>query len=150
MKGAGVTVVLAFVVARAGAASAQANLGGAPGSCDSGCLTAIADAYFAALVAHDPSRAALAPGAKSTENTQPVAVGKGLWKTATEAPTSFEISTVFGPDGAPTPRDMTRTNPFDFESVRIFKIRRGQIHEIEAMGISLPFRSLNGWSPFWR
>ena len=40
--------------------------------------------------------------------------------------------------------------PFDFESVHIFKIQKGQIHDIEAMGISLPLRSKNGWSEFWR
>jgi hypothetical protein len=325
----------------ASSAAAQANLGGAPGNCDKACLTAMADAYFAALVAHDPSKAAMAPTAKFTENAQVVKVGEGLWKTATEAPTSFKVyvpdpiagqlgaivlmrvagkpiqlalrikvvnkqtteaehiiarnvneanfqtprpglfATVppaeriprglmlvvghsyydaleqsdgsaapfaddcsrrengmttggvgagrggapggpapaggargtgaapragglgFGPstcaaqidtrtfyyitsidlrrvwiadeekglvfglsmfrhpmeekifdviaaDGTRTPRDMTKQNPFDFESVHILKIQRGQIHEIEAMGISLPYKSKNGWSDFWR
>lgn len=309
------------------AAAAQANLFGAPGSCDRACLTGIADAYLAAMVAHDPSKAALAPKATFTENAQVVALGDGLWKTASEAPTNFKIYVpdpvagqlgaivlmkdagkpiqlalrlkvvdrriteaehiiarnvneanfqaplpgllavvpppdriprglmlvvghsyydaleqsdgsaapfaddcvrrengnqtggprpagaaapargggrgggvaqtcaaqinsrvfyyinsidlrrvwiadeetglvfgmtmfrhpmeekvfkVYGPDGTLTDRDMTRQNPFDFESVHIFKIQKGQIHDIEAMGISLPFRSKNGWSEFWR
>jgi len=38
------------------ALAAQANLGGAPGNCDKACLRSMADAYFAALVAHDPSK----------------------------------------------------------------------------------------------
>jgi hypothetical protein len=51
----------------------------------------MADTYFAALVAHDPTKAAMAPGAKLTENAQVVAVGEGLWKTASEAPTNFKV-----------------------------------------------------------
>lgn len=73
------------------AVAGQANLFGAPGSCDKACLTGIADAYFAAMVAHDPSKAAMAPNAKFTENAQLVAVGDGLWKTASEAPTNFKV-----------------------------------------------------------
>lgn len=309
----------------AGPAGAQANLGAAPGSCDKVCLRALADAYFAALVAHDPSKAAMAPGAKFTENTQVLNVGEGLWKSASEAPGNFKIYVpdpvagqlgaivlmkdagkpiqlalrikvvnkqiteaehiiarnvneanfqasrpgllsivppaeriprglmlvvghsyydaleqsdgsaapfagdcvrrengmqtggprpagaapprggagggvsqtcaaqidsrvfyyinsidlrrvwiadeetglvfglsmfrhpmeekvfkVYGPGGALTDRDMTKQNPFDFEAVHIFKIQKGQIHDIEAMGASLPLRSRNGWSEFWR
>src|SRR5262245_44453281 len=52
------------------------------GSCDRSCLNRIADAYIAALVAHDPSKAPLAPGVKFTEQAQVLAVGEGLWKTA--------------------------------------------------------------------
>ena len=128
-------------------AGAQANLGGALGSCDKACRRTMADTYFAALVAHDPSKAAMAPGAKFTENAQAVNVGEGLWKMASEAPSNFKV---YGPDGTLTDRDMTRQNPFDFESVHIFKIQKAQIHDIEAMGISLPLHSKNGWSDFWR
>jgi len=72
-------------------AAAQANIGGTPGNCDKPCLTGIADAYFTALVAHDPSKAALAPSAKFTENAQVLNVGDGLWKTASEGPTTFKV-----------------------------------------------------------
>ena len=65
-------------------------------------------------------------------------------------PMEEKIFKVYGPDGTLIERDMTRPNPFDFESVHILKIQKGQIHDIEAMGISLPFRSKNGWSEFWR
>jgi hypothetical protein len=61
------------------------------GACDKSCLTGIADAYFAALVAHDPSKAPMAPRAKFTEQTKQLAVGEGLWKTITEGPTTFKI-----------------------------------------------------------
>jgi hypothetical protein len=65
-------------------------------------------------------------------------------------PMEEKVFKVYGPDGTLTDRDMTRQNPFDFESVHIFKVQKGQIHDIEAMGISLPLRSKNGWSEFWR
>jgi hypothetical protein len=65
-------------------------------------------------------------------------------------PMEEKVFKIYAPDGTLTDRDMTRQNPFDFESVHIFKIQKGQIHDIEAMGISLPLRSKNGWSEFWR
>jgi len=59
--------------------------------CDRACLTRVADEYFAAMVAHDPAKAPLAPTVRFTEQTQVKAVGDGLWKTASEAPTAFKI-----------------------------------------------------------
>jgi len=50
--------------------------------CDRKCLQAIADDYLAALVAHDPAKAPLAPGARITENGQLLGTDHGLWKTA--------------------------------------------------------------------
>src|SRR5690242_16875361 len=79
-------VALAVSVAvTAGPASAQG------GSCDRACLNRIADAYIAALVAHDPAKAPLAPNVKFTEQAQVRAIGEGLWKTALEGPTTFRI-----------------------------------------------------------
>jgi hypothetical protein len=66
------------------AASAQA-------SCDRNCLNRAADAWFAAMVAHDPGRAPIASNARFTEQTQVQPIGEGLWKTASEAPTTFKI-----------------------------------------------------------
>lgn len=37
------------------------------------------------------------------------------------------------------------SNPFDLPALHIFKIRGGRIHEIEAMGFSLPYNSPTGW-----
>jgi hypothetical protein len=59
--------------------------------CDRACLIALVDTYLAALVAHDPSRVTIAPGAKFVENITPMKPGEGLWKTATAAPTTFKI-----------------------------------------------------------
>jgi hypothetical protein len=60
-------------------------------ACDRACLLGIADAYFAALAAHDPAKAPVAPNVKFTEQTQVLTVGEGLWKTITEGPTTFKI-----------------------------------------------------------
>jgi hypothetical protein len=36
-------------------------------------------------------------------------------------------------------------NPFDLPAAHIFKIRGGKIHEIEAMGFTMPYDSKTGW-----
>jgi hypothetical protein len=59
--------------------------------CDRTCLNARVDAYLAALVARDPSRVALAPGAKFVENITAKKPGEGLWQTASAGPTTFKI-----------------------------------------------------------
>lgn len=59
--------------------------------CDRACLDRTVDDYVAALVAHDPSRVAFARDVKFVENTTPMKPGEGLWKTASEAPTTFKI-----------------------------------------------------------
>ena len=73
-----------FIVCAARATTAQTT-------CDRACLARVADAWFAAMVAHDPTKAPIAPNAKFTEQTQVKPVGEGLWKTASEAPTTFKI-----------------------------------------------------------
>jgi hypothetical protein len=84
------TVVIAVCLLSASASHAgQAAAAGA--ACDRACLTGIADRYLAALVAHDPSKAPMAPNAKFTEQSKVLAVGEGLWKSAVEGPTTFKI-----------------------------------------------------------
>ena len=70
---------------------ASAGQAAAAGGCDRACLVGIADNYLAALVAHDPSKAPMAPNAKFTEQSKVLAVGDGLWKSAVEGPTTFKI-----------------------------------------------------------
>ena len=76
-------VVVATAIA-APPARAQAN-------CDRACLQNIADTYVTALVAHDPSKAPMAPNTKFTEQTKALNVGDGLWKSAVAGPTTFKI-----------------------------------------------------------
>lgn len=244
------------VLAATSTAGVNAQRAPAGAACDKTCLLAVADAYLAALVAHDAAKAPMAPNAKFTEQAQPVAVGDGqLWKLTTEGPTTFKIPVpdpIVGQIGlivmleanlpAPPPRGggagagpaapaqtgpvavqlalrlevvnrqiteaehvfaridalaqvaalqtprpaflatvapadrMPRSMmflvanayydspvldkdgsisdrtvnfaPFDLEAAHIYKIFGGKLHEIEAMGFSLPLNSKNGWSPF--
>jgi hypothetical protein len=53
-------------------------------ACDRTCLNAFVNRYIEALIAHDPSRAELAPDLRSTENGVPVAPGAGLWRTISD------------------------------------------------------------------
>jgi len=54
---------------------------------------------------------------------------------------------IFKITGSPdrTESDMSNQKPFDMPAMHIFKIWGGQIHEIEAIGISLPYNSPTGW-----
>jgi hypothetical protein len=84
-------LVAAGLVVYASTTGAGGQAGRAAQACDHVCLTSIADSYLAALVAHDPAKAPMAPNAKFTEQAQVLAVGEGLWKTASEGPTTFKI-----------------------------------------------------------
>ncbi len=55
-------------------------------ACDRNCLLQLADTYLAAVVAHDPSKAPLAPDVKFVEQVKRIKPGEGLWKAATGAP----------------------------------------------------------------
>src|SRR5215467_12286165 len=72
-------------------AGVVASPAAAQSACDRACLTRAADAWFAAIAAHDPSKAPIAANARYTEQTKETRIGEGLWKTATEAPTTFKI-----------------------------------------------------------
>ena len=77
MSNRGIGVALLTVLTTFAAPTAPAQ-----DSCDRQCLQDIADRYLAALVAHDPSKAPLAPSARITENGQKLGTEHGLWKTA--------------------------------------------------------------------
>jgi hypothetical protein len=62
--------------------------------------------------------------------------------------TNKEI-TVIGRDGKPTTRAVA-FDPFDLPAAHVFKIRDNRIHEIEALGFMLPYKSKGGWSDFLR
>jgi hypothetical protein len=81
------TIALAIFAALFAASSALAQ--GA--ACDKSCLLGTADAYLAALVAHDASKAPMAPNAKFTEQTKVLKVGdEGLWKSAMSVSPTFK------------------------------------------------------------
>ena len=53
-------------------------------SCDRQCLAGMMTAFLDAVVAHDPKAAPLAANVRFTEDTAVLAVGEGIWKTATK------------------------------------------------------------------
>jgi hypothetical protein len=59
--------------------------------CDRQCLRMMADTYLAAMVAHDPRKAPLAPDIVIVENIKRIAPGEGLWATASAVPGAFRI-----------------------------------------------------------
>lgn len=83
-----VAIVLAALIAisvgpRNSAASDPPQGNSAAAKCDRACLDGLIDLYLAALVAHDAARVPATEHAKLTENTQPLKLGDGVWKTAT-------------------------------------------------------------------
>jgi hypothetical protein len=69
----------AFLVLGAQPLGAQSSA-----DCDRACLAGVMTAYLDSLVAHDARKAPLAADARFTEDAKELAVGEGLWKTATK------------------------------------------------------------------
>ena len=88
-------------------------------ACDRACLLGIADAYFAALVAHDPSKAPMAPNATFTEQTREMKVGEGLWTTTTEGATAFKIPVPDPVSGQSVPEITGPAEAGHYEDVRL-------------------------------
>ena len=81
----------ALALAAAGLALLGSAASASAKTCDRACLIGITDQYLAAVVAHDPSKAPLAPHVMFVENLKRMQPGEGLWKTATGGPTAFRI-----------------------------------------------------------
>ncbi|HEX5046835.1 MAG TPA: hypothetical protein VFX89_06900 [Gammaproteobacteria bacterium] len=76
------SIITALLLAAALAAPASVLAQNA--KCDRACLTGVLTQYLDSLVAHDPKKATLATGARFTEDGQELAIGEGLWKTASK------------------------------------------------------------------
>ena len=103
----------------------------AQGPCARACLDKLVDSYLAAVVAHDPSLMPIAPDAKFVENTKPTKPGEGLWKTASEAPTTFKI---YVPDPVAGQVGFIGMMKEDGKPVQLalrLKVRGGRIIEME-------------------
>jgi hypothetical protein len=103
----------------------------APDPCNRACLKDLAKSYLAALVAHDPSKVPLAADVKFVENVTPMKPGEGLWKTASEVPTTFAV---YVPD--PTSEQVgfigiMKADGKPIELALRLKVRQGQIVEAE-------------------
>jgi hypothetical protein len=60
-------------------------------ACNRQCLIGVTDAYVAALVAHDVSKAPLSDEIVFVENVTRMRPGEGLWKSVVKGPTTFAI-----------------------------------------------------------
>jgi hypothetical protein len=80
-----VTTVVVFAAALCGPAHA------AEPACDRACLVTIADAYLAAIAAHDPKMAPLSDGIVFVENVKRARPGQGLWADAAGKATAFRL-----------------------------------------------------------
>ena len=74
--------LVALLLASVPTIMAQAEKPPTTPPCDRVCLEAIANRYLEAMVAHDPSRAPLAPSVKYAQDNVPLKVGQALWATA--------------------------------------------------------------------
>jgi hypothetical protein len=104
---------------------------GGPTACDRACLHKLVDSYLAAVVAHDTARVPLAANVRFVENTVPMKPGEGLWKTASEAPTTFKI---YVPDpiaGQVGFLGMMKENDKPVQLGLRLKVRDGRIIEAE-------------------
>jgi hypothetical protein len=80
------SVAMSAMVIALAVVSAQAQArgqAGAAGACDRACLKTMLEQYLNAVIAHDPSKAALVIGFRQTENAINVRPGQGVWKTVT-------------------------------------------------------------------
>jgi hypothetical protein len=103
----------------------------APDPCNRACLKDLAKSYVAALVAHDPSQVPLAADVKFVENVTPMKPGEGLWKTASEAPTTFAIYVPDPVSGQVGFIGMMKAGGKPIELALRLKVRHGQIVEAE-------------------
>jgi hypothetical protein len=99
--------------------------------CNRACLKDLAHSYLDALVAHDPSRVPLAPDVKFVENVTPMKPGEGLWKSATEAPTTFALYVPDAVSGQVGFIGMMKADGKIIEVALRLKVRHGQIVEAE-------------------
>jgi hypothetical protein len=64
------------------AMATSANAQSPKPACDRACLEGIASKYLDAMVAHDPSKAPLAPNLQYAQDNVPLKIGQALWATA--------------------------------------------------------------------
>lgn len=117
-------IVLSFATAAVTSVASAAK-------CDRACLDKTVDTYIAAMVAHDSSQVAFAPDVKFIENTKPMKPGEGLWKTASEGPTTFKI---YVPDPVAQQVGFLGVMKEDGKPIQLglrLKLKDGKIVEVE-------------------
>jgi hypothetical protein len=104
LAGAMLTMAIAFV-------GAQGS-----GACNRACLIGLTETYLSALVARDPAKAPVAANVRFTQNTRPMMLGQGVWKSITGVrgyklfvtdPTAGQVALYTVVDGAERPGLLT-------------------------------------------
>ena len=103
----------------------------APDPCNRACLKDLASSYVAALVAHNPSKVPLATDLKFVENVTAKKPGEGLWKTASEGPTTFAVYVPDPVAGQVGFIGMMKADGKPIELALRLKVRHGEIVEAE-------------------
>jgi hypothetical protein len=100
--------------------------------CERKCLERAVAQVLAALIAHDPARAPLAPNVRYSENDQLLAIGDGLWGTATQVG-SYQVTFTDPTQNAAV--FLGRLTELDVPGVLAMrlKVANGLITEIEAV-----------------
>ncbi len=101
-------------------------------NCDRACLARVADQYFTALVAHDPSRVPLAPDVKYTETGIVKRLGEGLWKTAESLP-RYRLNLYDPETGGIGVHAVLKERGLEALLSLRLKVEAGRITEVEAL-----------------
>lgn len=101
-------------------------------ACDRSCLTGIMTQYLDALTARNPAALPLATGARFTENREEMAVGEGLWKTAT-ARRPYRVDVIDVRDGVAAVHTVIEENGTPLLLAARLKVVDRRITEIETM-----------------
>ena len=98
--------------------------------CDDTCAHPLVDNVLAAMIAHDPKKAPLAPDVRYTENGQQLAIGDGLWRTLTARAEHALYLT-----GEQDVAVFTPTVETDIPGQLVLRLRenQGRVTEIEAL-----------------
>src|SRR5688572_11010719 len=132
-RGTAHVIVAGVVLAGLTAAPARAqNQRGVTYPCDRACLTRVVDTYVAGLLANDPSRLPLAPGARLTLNDDVVSAGRLFWDQAASVQARIDIANPrLGDTGTQTV--ITNADGSQFIYAFRLKVKDSQITEVEAM-----------------
>src|SRR5688500_307862 len=124
-----VAAVLAWLTAAPAAAQNQRAV---THPCDRACLTRVVDLYVAGLLANDPSRLPLVPGARLTLNDDVVSAGRLFWDQAASVQARMDIANPrLGDTGTQTV--ITNADGSQFIYAFRLKVKDSRITEVEAM-----------------
>jgi hypothetical protein len=123
-----VVALLAWLTAAPAPAQTQRGL---THSCDRACLTRVVDVYVAGLLANDPSRLPLAPGATLTLNDDVVNAPRLFWDQAASVQARIDIANPRLGDTA-TQAVITNADGSQYIYAVRLKVKDSRITEVEA------------------